>query len=235
MASTPSLPELHTLLSEGAWFAELPTAVQTLLLQHGQCQSLDAGQRLFLRGDPCDGLYAVLSGAMLITDSSPEGRDSTLALLAPPTWFGEISIIDNGPRTHDAHAQVASTLWWVSRSQIDDLLAAQPELWRHLARLVTTKMRLLFWRLSNLAAQPAQTRLIHELLRLAQGYGLAQTPAGPRLLPIKLDQLAGLAATSRQTASEVLGHLQRQGWVRRQAQGLVVVDEDALRQQLHTP
>lgn len=241
MASTPSLPELHGLLSQGAWFAQLPPHLRELLLQRGQTQHLDAGQRLFLRGDPCDGLYAVLSGAMLISGSSAEGRSTTLAVLEPPTWFGEISIIDDGPRTHDAHAHLATTLWWVSRSVVDDLLAEHPLLWRHLARLVTAKTRLLFMRLSDMTAQPAQARLIHELLRLAEGYGMAQAASGARLLPIKLEQLAGLASTSRQTASEVLGQLQRLGLVRRQAQGLEVLDIQALKTQggalsaAHTP
>ena len=222
-------------LEQGAWFSQLPAHLRELLLQHGQTQHLDAGQRLFLRGDPCDGLYAVLSGAMLISGSSVEGRSTVLAVLPPSTWFGEISIIDDGPRTHDAHAHLATTLWWVSRSVVDDLLADHPMLWRHLARLVTAKTRLLFMRLSDMTAQPAPARLIQELLRLAEGYGMAQTASGPRVLPIKLEQLAGLASTSRQTASEVLGQLQRQGLVRRQTQGLEVLDTEALRQQLHTP
>jgi CRP/FNR family transcriptional regulator, cyclic AMP receptor protein len=228
-------PDWADLLKQGAWFAQLPAHLRELLLRHGQTQHLDAGQRLFLRGDPCDGLYAVLSGAMLISGSTQDGRNAVLAVLPPATWFGEISIIDDGPRTHDAHAHMASTLWWVSRSVVDDLLAEHPELWRHLARLVTAKTRLLFMRLSDMAAQPAQARLIHELLRLAEGYGMAQTTSGPRVLPIKLEQLAGLASTSRQTASEVLGQLQRLGVVRRQALGLEVLDTEALRQQLHTP
>lgn len=236
MASKPSSQANPAeLLGHGAWFAQLPTHLRELLLQHGQTQHLDAGQRLFLRGDPCDGLYAVLSGAMLISGSNAEGRSTVLAVLEPPTWFGEISIIDDGPRTHDAHAHLTTTLWWVSRSVVDDLLAEHPLLWRHLARLVTAKTRLLFMRLSDMTAQPAQARLIHELLRLAEGYGMAQTPSGARLLPIKLEQLAGLASTSRQTASEVLGQLQRLGLVRRQAQGLEVLNTEGLRQQLQTP
>lgn len=236
MASKPSSQANPAdLLGHGAWFAQLPAHLRELLLQHGQTQHLDAGQRLFLRGDPCDGLYAVLSGAMLISGSSAEGRSTVLAVLEPPTWFGEISIIDDGPRTHDAHAHLATTLWWVSRSVVDDLLAEHPLLWQHLARLVTAKTRLLFMRLSDMTAQPAQARLIHELLRLAEGYGMAQSTSGARLLPIKLEQLAGLASTSRQTASEVLGQLQRQGLVRRQAQGLEVLDIAALRAQWQTP
>ncbi|MBQ0935497.1 Crp/Fnr family transcriptional regulator [Ideonella paludis] len=235
MTNPPSLDDLQACLSQGAWFAQLPRGLQQALLAHGQVQALEPGQRLFLQGDACDGLYAVLSGAVLIRSSRADGRQMVLAVLQAPTWFGEISIIDDGPRTHDAHAQGPTRLWWVSRSLLDDLLERHPVLWRHLARLVTGKTRLLFMRLNDRAAQSAQARLLQELLRLAEGYGMADSTALPRCLPITLEHWAGLAGTSRQTASEVLGQLQRLGVVRRHSQGLEVLSLEALRAQLAKP
>ena len=50
-------------LNQGHWFAALPPALSQSLLDMAQVQRLDAGQRLFRRGDKPSGLYAVVEGA----------------------------------------------------------------------------------------------------------------------------------------------------------------------------
>ena len=91
-------------LSQGHWFAALPQALRHTLLDMAQVQRLDAGQRLFRRGDKPSGLYAVVEGAVRVGAVSETGKEALLTLVEPPYWFGEISLFDGLPRTHDAFA-----------------------------------------------------------------------------------------------------------------------------------
>ena len=65
---------------------------------------------LFARGELPSGLFAVLEGGVRITASAPNGKEVLLALVAPPMWFGEISVFDGLPRTHDAVAAEKSVV-----------------------------------------------------------------------------------------------------------------------------
>src|SRR5690606_31894469 len=78
-----------SLLNQGHWFAALPRSLTQSLLQMAQVQRLDAGQRLFRRGDKPSGLYAVVEGAVRVGAVSESGKEALLTLVEPPYWFGE--------------------------------------------------------------------------------------------------------------------------------------------------
>lgn len=89
-------------LMSGQWFSHLPPSLQDSLLSLARVRRLSPGQRLFKRGDPPCGLYAVLEGAIRVGAVSEQGKEALLSLIEPPHWFGEISLFDGQPRTHDA-------------------------------------------------------------------------------------------------------------------------------------
>ncbi|MBS7691225.1 Crp/Fnr family transcriptional regulator, partial [Pseudomonas lalucatii] len=135
---------LRAALRRGHWFAALPEALQQALLASARVQHLEAGQRLFRRGDPPSGLYAVLEGAMRVGAVSPDGKEALLTLVEAPYWFGEISLFDGQPRTHDAFAECPSTLLLVPQAELLALLERQPRYWRDFALLMSQKLRLAF-------------------------------------------------------------------------------------------
>ncbi|HKT97219.1 MAG TPA: cyclic nucleotide-binding domain-containing protein, partial [Paraburkholderia sp.] len=102
-------------LERSAWFADAPEALRAGLRAAGRVRTLRAGERLFLRGDPADGIYCVLEGAMRVGAASAAGREALLAVVGPARWFGEIALFDAGVRTHDAYAERDSTLFHVPR------------------------------------------------------------------------------------------------------------------------
>src|ERR1700704_5496676 len=50
-------------------------------------------------GDPTDALYIVISGRLKVVMSSNEGREAILAILNRGDFFGEMGLIDQGPRS----------------------------------------------------------------------------------------------------------------------------------------
>ena len=139
---------------------------------------LAAGQRLFQRGDPPCGLYAVLEGAVRIGAVSEQGKEALLSLVEAPHWFGEICLFDGQPRTHDAYGVGPCTLLHVPQAALLKLLDEHPDYWRHLALLMSHKLRLTFINLEQLSLLPAPARLAHRLLMIAEGYGEMTRPAG---------------------------------------------------------
>jgi CRP-like cAMP-binding protein len=217
----------RTCLQGGHWFSALPAALQDALLAAARVQRLDAGQRLFRRGDPPSGLYAVVEGAMRIGAVSEQGKEALLTLVEPPYWFGEISLFDGQPRTHDAFAEGACTLLLVPQAALLALLERQPQYWRDFALLMSQKLRLAFIALEQMSLLPAAPRLARRLLMIAESYGEGEPR---RVIHLAQEQLALMLAISRQTTNQILKELQAQGIVRLSYGEIEILDFARLRQ-----
>jgi CRP-like cAMP-binding protein len=196
-------------LMSGQWFSHLPVSFQDSLLAVARVRRLTAGQRLFKRGDPPCGLYAVLEGSIRIGAVSEQGKEALLSLVEPPHWFGEICLFDGQPRTHDAYGVGQCSLLHIPQTALLTLLDEHPLYWRQLALLMSHKLRLTFINLEQLSLLPAPARLAHRLLMIAEGYGEIDPPR--RVLQLPQEQLASMLSLSRQTTNQLLKELQGQG------------------------
>ncbi|KAF2392121.1 Crp/Fnr family transcriptional regulator [Pseudomonas frederiksbergensis] len=214
-------------LMSGQWFSHLPVSLQDSLLALARVRRLTAGQRLFKRGDPPCGLYAVLEGTVRIGAVSEQGKEALLSLVEPPHWFGEICLFDGQPRTHDAFGAGLCTLLHIPQSALLKLLDEQPLYWRQLALLMSHKLRLTFINLEQLSLMPAPARLAHRLLMIAEGYGEIDPPR--RVLQLPQEQLASMLSLSRQTTNQMLKELQSQGIIGLGYGEIEILDAERLR------
>jgi CRP-like cAMP-binding protein len=214
-------------LMSGQWFSHLPVSLQDSLLSAARVRRLVPGQRLFKRGDPPCGLYAVLEGSVRIGAVSEQGKEALLSLVEQPHWFGEICLFDGQPRTHDAYGLGHCVLLHIPQAVLLALLDDQPVYWRQLALLMSHKLRLTFINLEQLTLMPAPTRLAHRLLMIARGYGEIDPPR--RVLQLPQEQLASMLSLSRQTTNQILNDLQGQGIVNLRYGEIEIVDAERLR------
>ncbi|MHC6224239.1 Crp/Fnr family transcriptional regulator [Pseudomonas sp. X10] len=214
-------------LLHGHWFRQLPATVQDSLLALARPRELAPGQCLFQRGDAPCGLYAVLQGAMRVGAVSSEGKEALLTLVEPPHWFGEISLFDGQPRTHDAFAEGATCLLWVPQVALLEWLGREPQHWRDLALLMSQKLRWVFVALEQQSLLAAAPRLAHRLLQIAEGYGERDTPQW--CLQLSQEQLALMLSLSRQTTNQILKNLQQEGVVRLGYGEVEILDVERLR------
>ncbi|PWY51220.1 Crp/Fnr family transcriptional regulator [Pseudomonas sp. RW409] len=214
-------------LMSGQWFSRLPVELQNSLLANARLRPLAPGQRLFQRGDPPCGLYAVLEGTVRIGAVSEEGKEALLSLVEAPHWFGEICLFDGQPRTHDAYAVGSCSLLNVPQAALLELLDEHPQYWRQLALLMSHKLRLTFINLEQLSLMPAPARVANRLLMIARGYG--ETDTLRRVLHLPQEQLALLLSLSRQTTNQILKDLQGQGILKLGYGEIEILDEDRLR------
>ncbi|VVP99462.1 CRP-like cAMP-activated global transcriptional regulator [Pseudomonas fluorescens] len=214
-------------LMRGQWFSHLPVSLQDSLLKAARLRQLSAGQRLFQRGDPPCGLYAVLDGAVRVGAVNEQGKEALLSLVEPPHWFGEICLFDGQPRTHDAFGVGQSTLLHIPQTVLLAMLDEHPEHWRQLALLMSQKLRMTFINLEQLSLLPAPARLAHRLLMIAEGYGQLDEPR--RVLQLPQEQLASMLSLSRQTTNQILKDLQGQGILKLGYGEIEILDAGRLR------
>lgn len=86
-------------------------------------------QPVFKHGDPGDGLYLILEGAIRISRTVSGIGEEALAVLKPGHYFGEMSIVDDEmPRSADAIAHERSRLLKLPKDDLRDLMFVDREL-----------------------------------------------------------------------------------------------------------
>lgn len=137
------------LLTEIKFFQPLAREDRAALANVIDCLQLNAGEMLFHAGDPGDALFFVRSGTIELYVEDTTGNKVVLASAKPGTMFGELSLLDCGPRTATAAAAAPSELLVLHRSDLLALLQKRPDAALHM-----------------LAAMSTMTRKADELLRI---------------------------------------------------------------------
>jgi CRP/FNR family cyclic AMP-dependent transcriptional regulator len=219
---------LRTALASDPWFASCDDALQHALIERGRLVRLARGEALFSRGDIADGLCCVVAGALRVGALQADGSESLLAYLEPYQWFGEISMLDGQPRTHDAAADAETTVLVIAQPALLEWLAQHPAHWRDLGRLACQKLRIAFTTLEDIAHLPLQQRLAKRLWLVAHGYG-AWAASPRRQVRLPQEQLALMLGVTRQSMNKALRALEAQGLVALRYGTIELPDLDALR------
>jgi CRP/FNR family transcriptional regulator, cyclic AMP receptor protein len=226
--STAITPEQLAVLKSSEWFRALDPGFQQAVLESSRVMVLAGGKSVFHRGDPSDGVYCVLSGAVCFGAIAPSGRGSIVALAEAPQWFGEIALFDGGVRTHDAWADIASTLLHLPLRHLTRILADDPGRWQQMGRLLVQKLRIALLLLEDMALEPPRVRLARCLVNLLEGYG--QRKAQPSLsVRVSQERLGMMLSLSRQTVNELLRHLEQNSIIHCQRGGVRIIDARRLK------
>ncbi len=221
-------PEQLAVLKSGEWFGALDPGFQQAVLESSRVMELAAGESVFHRGDLGDGVYCVISGAVCFGAVAPSDRESIVGVAEAPQWFGEIALFDAGARTHDAWADIPSTLLHLPLRHLTRILADDPGRWRELGRLLVGKLRIALSLLEDMALEPPRVRLARCLINLFEGYG--QRKAAPSLsVRVSQERLGTMLSLSRQTVNELLRRLEEESIIHCQRGGVRILDPTRLK------
>lgn len=188
---------------------------------------LQSGQTLFQKGDPGNGVYVLLSGQLVGHVVSETGRDLVLTTLRPTCLFGELSALDNLPRSLTISAPVASQLLHMPERRFLDLLEAEPRIAINLASELSRRNRALNMRVFGLVMHDVETRLCDLLLQLARhtsdgGPGTTIDPAPTH------EVIAAEIGANREAVSRAMSRLNRLGVINARRGRIVLRDIAAL-------
>lgn len=221
-----------TQLKNNYWFAGLAEHFQHYIIQHALVFEKDKEQRIFLSGDPFDGIYAVLDGAIRLGHIDIHGKEAVAAIAEPIMWFGEISLVDKLPRSHDAIPTRKSTILQLPAHAIQQLLEQYPEFWYHIAQLTSQKLRYAFMELISLQTQNLSQRLAQRLMYMLNGYG-NHLEIKQRTIQISQEQLAQLLMCSRQSINQELQQLEKMNVLKVAFKKIDILDLQQLHQIAH--
>jgi CRP/FNR family cyclic AMP-dependent transcriptional regulator len=86
------------------------------------------GTHIFREGEPGQEMFVVVQGKVRISKMVPGIGEEALAILEKASFFGEMAVIEDSPRSADAIAHTTCTLWAFSRQKLDQLMFTDKEL-----------------------------------------------------------------------------------------------------------
>jgi CRP-like cAMP-binding protein len=91
-------------------------------------KQLKANERVFQEGDVGTEMYIIASGKVRISKMVQGVGEEALAVLEPGSYFGEMALIDDTPRSADATAHLACTLYVIQKTDLEQLMFLHKDL-----------------------------------------------------------------------------------------------------------
>ena len=229
------LEETAALLASSPLLADLDPEALLQLAADAHQRIFPQGHFLFRQGEPGDALFAILSGRVRAVCAQEGGSDLVVATLGPPDMFGEMALVDGGPRALSVVALESTRVLTLHRSPVMSLMDRDPSVAQTLLRATGTLVRRTADQAADLVFLDLPSRVAGLLLRLVGRE--AAGSSGPVSLDFKTAQsdLAATVGGSRRSINQVLGQFVQGGYVEVDGQSLVVVDLEALRRRAGSP
>lgn len=216
------------ILKRTSLFAALDDAELSSLAARCAVRSYSAGEILFSEGEPCKGLYIVVSGRIRIFKTAVNGREQVLSVEGPGASVAELPVFDGGSYPASGSALERSDALFVSRADLRAICLEKPEVSLKLLQVVGARLRRLVGIIEELSFTTVRHRLIAWLLRQARVEG--QPSSRGILLTMKASQqeLASEIGTVRELVSRNLARLQAQGFIEMNGREIVILDREGL-------
>jgi CRP/FNR family cyclic AMP-dependent transcriptional regulator len=185
------------------------------------------GEVVFHHDDPADTVHLIVSGRFAVRVRTPLGDTAILTVLGPGDLFGEVALL--GPeqrRTATVEALEAAETRSIFRDDFQRLRADHPGVSEVLIAILVGEVKRLSRHLLEALYVSSDKRVLRRLVELADLYGAAD--AAEVTIPLRQDDLAGLAGTSRATVNRVLRQEEVRGAVALARGKVTITDRAAL-------
>ncbi len=188
-----------------------------------------AGTVIFKDGESGKEMYVIQSGKINITKGVRD-TEKVLATLGPGDFFGEMSILNNKPRSANAVVAEDAKVLEVEPKMFESMIRNNVEIALRIIKMLAKRLQDADDQIENLLLKDANSRVVHTLARLAETEG---SPAdGGIKVNITIDSLASKTGLDASQVEEVLEKLVGAKLLRREADSMVVGEVEKLRKYL---
>jgi CRP-like cAMP-binding protein len=221
--------DLAKILVQTPIFSALTVADVEELLPHLTERSFDAGETVWMEGDPADALYVIAEGMLKSYRLSRDGGEVIVALHPAVGVTGEIGVF-HASRTRQVNVTAMNPTRCVllRRDPLVAFLSRHPTAMEQLLEQICGQTVRVAYSFTGMAFDDIRHRAAGTLLALADEFG-EPVPGGIRIrLELSQRTLAALVAASRENVNRALAPLIAGGTISQSDAHFVIHDRDAL-------
>jgi CRP/FNR family transcriptional regulator, cyclic AMP receptor protein len=178
--------------------------------------------------EPSNDVFFVTSGSVQVKIQTVAGREVLLREIEAGEFFGEMSAIDNQPRSSGILAVTDVTIARMPPAVFRAAIHAHPDVCDQVMWLLASQIRMLTNRVNEYTTFDIRHRLYAELLRLARPQGNQALISPPPLHA----ELAARVSARREAVSREVKALERAGLIERRRGAMVLTDASRLREMI---
>ena len=218
MATTVST----AVLKEVPLFSSFPEDQLRMLASVVTRKSATRSTTVMAGGDATDSLYIVLSGRLKVMMGDSEGKEVILSLIGPGEFFGEMGLIDEGPRSASVVTIEPCELLSIAKRDFKKSLAENFEMAQAVMRGLVRRLREADRKIGSLALLDVYGRVARLLLDMSEDVN------GQRVVTKRLPKqdIAKMIGASREMVSRVMKDLQMGGYI--EVRGSTIVLRDTI-------
>ncbi len=182
------------------------------------------GGVIVAQGDPGDALFLIGEGQVKVAVFAEDGREVILSVLTAGSFFGELALLDDEPRSAHVIAMTDASLLQLRREDFRARLKGSPELGVALLRELSQRLRRADETIASMALLDVNGRIAHLLLEMAREEG--GNRISRKLTHATIGQMVG---ASRETVSRTMRSLAIQGIVSVSRREIILNQPDQLR------
>ncbi|TDQ76385.1 response regulator [Sphingobacterium yanglingense] len=188
------------------------------LISQCKIRHIKKKQMLYYESDHSQWLYLLIEGCIKTLKLTDDGRQMITGLYKPKSFIGLDTLLLDDPWLESAEATQNSSLYFISKSAIIDLLNEHVELNQHFIKILSANLHEKEDQLIELAYESVRKRLAQVLVRLNKD----AVPIDQ--LDICRDELAGLAGIAIETVSRILTDFKERGLIERNGSQIQIID-----------
>ena len=194
-------------------FSSLSDAELDLVGQSARQVTYPGRSVVFHEGDRGDFLLVLLTGRVKVSLVGEAGKEMTLRQLRPPTFLGEMALLDGSPRSATVTALEKTTCVLLGRDEFLTLMRGHGELMIRVLQHLTSSLRSATEQIRSMSMYDVHGRVVRGLLQLTQERGnRGQTRIVIEKVPSHRE-LGELINCSRETVSRAMKSLEQASYI----------------------
>lgn len=219
---------LDPALRGAALFQGVDDAAVSALTGQMTTSAAERGSVIFRQGEPGRCLYFILSGKVKLAREDADGREQLVALLGPGDQFGELSLLDPGPRTASATVVTDVRLAQLDKAELERWILEHPDIAMRMLRVLSRRLRRTRAEVTDLVFVDVPGRVAKRLLEFARRFGVTDGSGLRVAHDLTQSELAQLIGASRETVNKALSDFATRGWIRLEKGSVLILDRERL-------
>lgn len=223
-----NLTQVKGVLQRVRHFNGLSDEIQQAIAGSASHRHFDAGQVIYVEGEPAESVYILESGWIKATRMTREGREQAMMFMHPVEVFGDVAVLTSTSYPATVVALDEVDVWAIPAKTILDLIPRHPQFAMAIIRRLGERVLHYVGLVEDLSLRSVEARLANTLLQHAE------QREGRLLVPRRewttFDEMAIRLGTVRDVLSRALKNLEAEGLLRVEKQAIILLDPKRLGQ-----